>query len=116
MNCQRLEHDAYRAAITWTDGHRSEYPAVGLFDNNLANGDPHNHQRLETFGHPPEPSSSAFSAARPASSAKCPPDESPAIPIRFGSSWYLPPFARRNRMVHLQSSMAAGNLASPLKR
>lgn len=46
MNIEHLDYDRAVLRITWPDGHKSEFPSLWLFDNNPANRDPRNGQRL----------------------------------------------------------------------
>ena len=46
LEYDHLEFDKSSVRMAWSGGHKSEYPSVWLFDNNPANRDPRNGQRL----------------------------------------------------------------------
>jgi gamma-butyrobetaine dioxygenase len=46
VSIEHLEYNGVGVRIAWPDGHKSEFPSLWLFDNNPANRDPRNGQRL----------------------------------------------------------------------
>ncbi|GAB2957986.1 hypothetical protein GCM10027203_73350 [Nonomuraea fastidiosa] len=65
---------------------------------------------------PMSPSSAATPPEKTVISVSQPPDESPAIAKRFGSSPYVAAFARSHRMAALMSCTWAGKVAWALLR